>query len=171
MTGEVFISLPDAQPDGDRRGFDCSLSNPADDGEAHTHLLLEDGQAFRLTVKWSHLCLNIMRNHTVCYPRVTACTHTITLQVHTHYEYFKHSCKLTLRMLQDSIGVWWISEIVVGKSIVLWCNVFNLCSFFVCLFFSKTMFQHHFILQLFMPPHYNVNKHTTIYSLCFNVII
>ncbi|KAK9526322.1 hypothetical protein VZT92_015030 [Zoarces viviparus] len=91
---DFLLELDDAQTDGDTAGQALTVSSDMQwmTRQAHRHLLLEDRQTFKLTVKFDHWCLNAMPNHTLeCYPSVSACTDTITFPV-AHikdYESFK----------------------------------------------------------------------------------
>lgn len=68
-------------------------------GQAHRHLLLSDREAFKIPVYFDHTCMLRMPNHTICYPVVSACTHTITFpSAHcVRYEEFKENMAAAIK--------------------------------------------------------------------------
>lgn len=60
-------------------------------GQGHKPLLLSEQEAFQIVFKFDHDCQVRMPQHTICYPKLSACTKTITFPVAhmTTYEDFK----------------------------------------------------------------------------------
>lgn len=68
-------------------------------GQAHRHLLLSERQAFKITVLFDHTCMARMPEHKICYPVVSACTHTITIPT-AHFaslNEFKENMKIAVQ--------------------------------------------------------------------------
>ncbi|XP_076858389.1 uncharacterized protein LOC143512215 isoform X2 [Brachyhypopomus gauderio] len=58
-------------------------------GQSHRHLLLSERENFKIVVHFDHTCIERMPSHTICYPLVSACTHTITFPTAHFVQYYE----------------------------------------------------------------------------------
>lgn len=50
-------------------------------GQSHIPLLPDEKRHFKITYNFDHQCHQRLGDHTICYPVVSACTHTVTFPV------------------------------------------------------------------------------------------
>lgn len=85
----------------------CSMSVPAVmqwlTGQRHKPLLLSERADFKISVTFEHSCHEKMPGHLICYPIVSACTHTVTFPVsHMNtYANFRHIMTTAMTMGRD----------------------------------------------------------------------
>ncbi|XP_054605989.2 uncharacterized protein [Nothobranchius furzeri] len=88
---DFLIELEDKQEDGGKDQLTVPKVLQWFTGQSHRHLLLSERQRFKITVCFDHDCFECMPKHSLCFPVVSACSHTLTFPT-AHlctYEEFK----------------------------------------------------------------------------------